>query len=214
MKKIILFSLIFIFAFGYALYMYPGITNKIVTLGLWFLLAFWFWGQLFVEYDTEIFPFLFLILKLISQNIKIFIFLFSIILLFNSSAYLSYETLTSFLVIVIFFPTLSKTTNNAYFSKSILLVAISFIIYLDLKVFKFQNISFEVLSSQKKTYGIFTLGLYFCKTMLHSSFYVLMISCFYEAINDYFYKNNSFSFKTVVSAFNKKLTKKLERWKI
>lgn len=214
MKKLMLLILFvsFILVFGYAFINYPEITNKIFTLSFYFLLGFWFWGQVFIEYDTEIFPFFFLVLKFISQNVKSFIFLFSLILLSMDSMYLKFDILACLIAIIIFFPTLSKINNDEYLRKSILLVGISVIIILDLSIFKTPNLSFKLLSISKKSYGLIALGIYFSKTILHSLFYVLIISCFYEAFNDYFYRDKNFTFKSVLLRFIKKLNKNLKRW--
>lgn len=216
MKKILyfIFFILFCTAFAYCLIFYNEITNKVTITFFTFLFGLWIWGQIFVEYKDEFFPFLFLVLKGISENIKEFIFIFSIPLLFFDSLYLTKEILGFLLAIILFFPNLSKSQNKEYSKKTILLAGLAILIFLDLVSFKSPNLTLSFIFNPLNSHHIVILVIYFIKTMLNASFYAILASCFYEALNEYFYKDTSFTFRELFKNFLTKFNKNMDRWNI
>lgn len=180
--------------------------NNTLLLCVYFLLAFWLWGQIFIIHSKVVYSLIFLILKSISSNIQITIFIFSIFLLFFKQAYISKELLIIYLSIINFFPIFKNTDNEEYIKASIKLIGLSIFIFIDIFSIKSLDLTFQyVIKSQD--INLFLLGLSFVKTLIHSSFYTILFSCFYMALKDFFYKDEEITYSKTFVEFLKKLLK-------
>ena len=77
-----------------------------LSILVYFMLAFWLWGQIFIIHSNVVYPLHFLILRSIYFNIQITVFIFSIFLLFFEQAYISKELLIIYLSITNFYAVL------------------------------------------------------------------------------------------------------------
>lgn len=187
------------------LYLFSQLKNIFLVI-TYFLITFAIWGIIFLKYQKIIFPFLFLILKSIYKNKSIFIFIFSILLLCFEKIYINKELLFVYLSIITFFPVFKKSNNEEYIKTTIILICLSVFMFIDFFTLKSVNLTFQYIIKNEKENTLFYLISFF-KTFGHSSFYVVFLSCFYIMINDYFYKDKNFSFKSLFVDFLKEYIK-------
>ena len=171
-----------------------------LSILVYFMLAFWLWGQIFIIHSNVVYPLLFLILKSIYFNIQITVFIFSIFLLFFEQAYISKELLIIYISITNFFPVFKNAGNEEYIKSSIKLIGLSIFIFIDIFSIKSPDLTFQYIVKNQDV-GMFLLGLYFIKTLIHSSFYAVLFSCFYMALKDFFYKDEEITYSKVFKKF-------------
>lgn len=207
MKKFIFCFILFLVALIYLIVSFPEELSYFFYITPLFLLAFWFWGQIFIIHKKTVFSLLFLTMKSINFNYEFSIFLFAVLLLFFEKIYITKELLIVYLTIVIFFPTIKSFKNDEYFKKSIVLVGVSLILFIDFFSLKLINLTLSYLIANRETINYFELIILFSKTLLHSTFYIILISIFYEALNDYFFKDTDIKLNQVLKDFFIKLLK-------
>lgn len=201
MKKFIFCFILFIVALACLVIYFPEELAYFFYITPLFLLAFWVWGQIFIIHKKTVFSLLFLTMKSINFNYEFSIFLFAVSLLFFEKMYITRELLIVYLSIVIFFPTIKSFKNDEYFKKSIILVGVSLILFIDFFSLELTNLTISYLTDNRGTMNYFRLIILFFKTLLHSTFYIILISAFYEALNDYFFKKGDITLKQVLKEF-------------
>lgn len=179
---------------------------RLMLIFIYFLLAFWLWGQLFIIHSNVVYPLFFLILRTISLNTQITVFIIAIFLLIFESLYIPKELLIIFLTIINFFPVFKKNDNQEYIKSSIKLICLAICIFIDIFLIKSTNITFKYILENRDT-NIFLLGLFFTKTLIHSCFYTILLSCFCILLNDYFYKDKAITYKELIKRFVENLNK-------
>ena len=180
--------------------------SNMVMMLMYFLLAFWLWGQIFVIHTNVVSPLFFLILKGLHLNIQITIFAFAIFLLFFEQAYISKELLVIYLAIINFFPVLKKSDNEEYIKASIKLIGLSIFIFIDIFSIKSSNLTFQYIMNNKNI-NMILLALSFIKTLVHSSFYAILFSCFYMSLKDFFYKDEEITYLEIFKNFLENMSK-------
>lgn len=179
---------------------------QLMPIFAFFLLAFWLWGQIFIIHSNVIYPLFFLILRTISLNVQLTVFIIAILLLSFESLYIPKELLIIFLTIINFFPVFKKNNNQEYIKLSIKLICLAICIFIDIFLIKSVNITIKYILENRDT-NIFLLGLLFTKTLIHSCFYTILLSCFYIFLNDYFYKDKAITYKELIKRFVENLNK-------
>lgn len=209
MKKLIFIIIaIFLFLFIKNFLTFDNI-NKIfntVQIFVYLLLAFWVWGQIFLINSNVIYSLFFLILKTIKNNISFVIFIFSISLLFFRQMYITKELLCIYLTIINFFPIFKNSNNEEYIKYSIKLICLSIIIFTDIFSIQSVDLTFKYIL-ENQDINLFIIGLLFTKTLIHASFYTILLSCFYITLNDYFYKDKQITYKGIFISFLKNIFK-------
>lgn len=205
MKKFIFCFILFLIILVYLGASFPEKVSYFFHITILFLLAFWFWGQIFIIHKKTVFSLLFLVMKSINFNYEFSIFLFAVLLLFIKKLYIKEELLIVYLTIVVFFPTVKSLKNDEYLKKSIILVGVSLILFIDFFSLKIPKLTLSYLLDNRKTMNYFRLITLFSKTLLHSTFYIILISIFYEALNDYFFKDTDIKLNQVLKDFFNKL---------
>lgn len=174
--------------------------SRSMLIFMFLLLAFWFWSQIFIVHSNVVYPLFFLILKTIHLNIQLTILIIAILLLIFENLYIPKELLIIFLTIINFFPAFKKNNSQEYIKSSIKLICLAICIFIDIFLIKSTNITFEYIFENEDA-NVVLLGLLFTKTLIHSSFYAILSSCFYILLNDYFYKDKAVTYKELLKRF-------------